>query len=58
MPKIKNRQKYYVILDKNGYLYGAFPLTEEGEVMAKEHLKKISRKEAEEHRDKFRIEEK
>tara|TARA_B110001454_G_C12669183_1_gene412958 strand:- start:538 stop:714 length:177 start_codon:yes stop_codon:yes gene_type:complete len=58
MPKIKNRQKYYVILDKNGYLYGAFPLTEEGEESAKQHLKKIASKEAGIIKSEFRIEEK
>ena len=41
MPKIKNKEKCYVIRDKKGYIYGAFPFTEEGEVMAEKHRKKI-----------------
>ncbi len=57
MPKIKNRQKYYVILDKNGYLYGAFPLTEEGEIAARAHLKRVAEKEKQS-KSKYRIEEK
>jgi len=41
MPKIKNKEKCYVILDKNSYIYGAFPFTEEGKAMAEAHRKKI-----------------
>jgi hypothetical protein len=44
MPKIKNKEKAYVILDKNGYIYGAFPFTEEGKSMAEKHRKKIQQK--------------
>lgn len=44
MPKIKNKEKCYVILDKNGYIYGAFPFTEEGKVNAEKHRKKIQPK--------------
>ena len=44
MPKIKNKEKCYVILDKNGYIYGAFSFTEEGKSAAEKHRKKIEQK--------------
>ena len=44
MPKIKNKEKCYVILDKNGYIYGAFAFSEEGKTAAQAHVKKIQPK--------------
>ena len=44
MPKIKNKEKCYVIVDENKYIYGAFPFTEEGKESAEKHRKKIQEK--------------
>lgn len=41
MPKIKNKEKCYVILDQNGYIYGAFQFNEGGKIAAEKYKKKI-----------------
>ena len=41
MPKIKNKEKCYVILDQNRYIYGAFPFSDSGKIAAEKYKKKI-----------------
>ena len=41
MPKIKNKEKCYVILDQNGYIYGAFQFNESGKIAAEKYKKKV-----------------
>jgi len=43
MPKLKNKQKYYIILGDKGYTYGAFPRTPEGLKDAKKYVRKIKK---------------
>jgi hypothetical protein len=43
MPKLKNKQKCYVIVGDKNYTYGAFPLTPEGLKLAKKHVRKLKK---------------
>lgn len=43
MSKVK-KERFYIILSKNKYIYGAFPHTKEGREKAKKYLKKNSTK--------------
>ena len=43
MPKLKNKQKYYIILGDKGYTYGAFPRTPEGLKDAKKYVRKLKK---------------
>ncbi len=41
---MKRKERCYVIVDKKSkMLYGAFPMTEEGEKKAKKYLRKINK---------------
>ena len=41
MPKLKNKQKYYIIIGDKNYTHGAFPRTPEGLKDAKKYVKKL-----------------
>lgn len=43
MPKLKNRQKCYVVIGERNFTYGAFPFTPDGFENAKKHLKKLKK---------------
>lgn len=43
MPKLKNRQKCYVVIGEKNFTYGAFPFTPSGFKDAKKHVKKLKK---------------
>jgi hypothetical protein len=43
MPKLKNKQKYYLITGDKNYTYGAFPRSPEGLKDAKKYVRKLKK---------------
>jgi len=51
--RVKKDKCYVVVSKQKGYVQGAFPLTEEGKIMAEDHLKKINQRGKEEFKIKI-----
>ena len=51
--RVKKDKCYVVVSKLKGYVQGAFPLTEEGKLLAEKHLKRINKNSDEEFKIKI-----